>query len=142
MKHTTITKEMTIEEIRIEADKAGFVPVTFEKNGYIFIKTSYCKQCKEDSMLTFSSEEKGGKYHTARACTCGYREFFGWGFDKKTSTNEGKKPIQFVNKCVTNGCNNTLPPDRKSYCYTCRPKAKKISPTLTKESQSGEKVIY
>lgn len=134
MKTTKMTTPKTIEEIRTEADKAGFTPVTFERDNTKYIKMAFCKKCQKDKMLVFTAKEKGGKYHTARACTCGYREFFGYGPDKKAAKKQDKKPIKITNKCVGKQCTNDLPADRKSYCYTCRPKSKATKETVSNVS--------
>lgn len=46
--------------------------------------------------------------------------------------NMGKAP-KAARICKTKGCGNELPEDRKSYCYTCRPKAT----TTTKDSKEA-----
>jgi hypothetical protein len=135
MKKTTTTKEMTVEEIRTASAHAGFIPVTYNRGDDVFIKTASCKRCKSGKMLVFRAKEKGGTYHTARACTCGYREFFGWGYDKSTTTTKDKKPTNpEASICKSEGCNNTLPKGRTAYCHSCRPPKTKPS---KKEAQSG-----
>lgn len=119
MKHVKMTKAMTIDEIRTSSDKAGFVPVTYTRGEEKFIKTVSCKKCKDGKMLAFRSKEKGTKYHTAHACTCGYREFFGYGVDKKKTSDA---PTKEVKTCRRKGCNNPVPEGRKAECYSCRPK--------------------
>lgn len=118
MKLVKTTNPMTVAQIRTEADKSGFIPVTFADAGNEkYIKTTLCRVCG-GKMLAFTAKEKGGKFHTAHACPCGSRKFFGYGPDKK--------PIKFTPKCVGKGCSNTLPADRKKFCYTCRPKHQSV----------------
>lgn len=119
MKVTKMTIPMTVDEIRAKAKATKFEPVTFIKDGKKYIKTKVCSKCK-GKMLALRSTIKTNKYHTIHACTCGYKECFGYGYPKK----KGKKPIKITNKCVKKDCSNDLPEDRKSYCYTCRPKTK------------------
>lgn len=157
MKITKMTNPMTIIAVRNNAEKTGFEAVTYMRGDERYIKTAHCKKCGKDSMLCFRSAKKDSKYHTARACPCGYREFFGYGktpakedmrtksdnctWDGKecmhwlqggdpecvrTECRSYKKPIKITNKCIGKTCNNDLPTDRTSWCYSCRPKRRTV----------------
>lgn len=43
---------------------------------------------------------------------------------KSVAKPKVKSKVNSTGKCITKGCNNSLPEGRKSYCYTCRPKSK------------------
>lgn len=119
MKTIKMTKTMTIKEIRTEATEAGFAPITYDRDNTKYLKRAFCKKCRKDSMLIFSAKEKSNKYHTVRACTCGYRELFGYKVSNNKKTKEGGTKI-----CNRKDCNNFVPQGRKAVCYECQPAPK------------------
>jgi len=45
-------------------------------------------------------------------------------------------PVEMPSKCVGKSCSNPLPPDRKAYCYACRPR------TTSTEKEAAPTPVY
>lgn len=65
------------------------------------------------------------RYSKTYACQCGWRKFIA--------------PAEEKPKCITHGCNATLPKGRKAYCYKCKPYKGRSKANQT-DKEPGSKV--